>query len=271
MLAAVLDSVKSWHAYEEPVADVRSPRYVAGVSRRAGAAIVLAPDTALVVVLGAVAGCVDAITFSRVLDVFPANQSGNAVLLGIDLGMVHGGAAWRPAIAIVGFGLGVTVGILLGGRLGPHRTAALLAAETVLLLPLLLVVAFVRHPHTELASVPAVALVAVTAAAMGIQTEVIGRAAGTAVATTYQSGAITRIAESAAARISPATQLRAGTGVAVGVLALVLTAYVGGAALGAALGSWSAAVVIPVGALVVTAVASVGLRLGAPDRPRGDG
>ena len=39
-----------------------------------------------------------------------------------------------------------------------------------------------------------------TAGAMGLQTEVIGRVAGTAVATTYQTGAITRIAEAVTRR-----------------------------------------------------------------------
>jgi uncharacterized membrane protein YoaK (UPF0700 family) len=90
---------------------------------------------------------------------------------------------------------------------------------------------------------------------MGIQTEVIGRAAGVTVATTYQSGAIVRIAELATA--GAAGRRRALAAHTVVVLAVVLASYVGGAALGAALGSWSASLFVPIGMLVVVGLVAV--------------
>jgi uncharacterized membrane protein YoaK (UPF0700 family) len=212
----------------------------------------------IAVLLGAVAGCVDAISFDRVFGVFPANQSGNAALLGIDLGMLRGGEAWRPALAIAGFGIGVVVAILAGSRIRRRwRAELLLGAEMLLLVPLLVVVARDRRPLEQLSAVAEGCLLTVTSCAMGLQTEVIGRVAGISVATTYQTGAITRIAESVAARIAPG---RYGQTVAAGiaVLVLVLIGYVGGAALGAALGSWRAAMVVPIAILATAAAISVG-------------
>jgi uncharacterized membrane protein YoaK (UPF0700 family) len=87
---------------------------------------------------------------------------------------------------------------------------------------------------------------------MGIQTEVIGRVAGVAVATTYQSGAIVRIAELASDRLRLGRRPAAARGVM--ILVVVLVAYVGGAALGAALDPWSAALFVPISVLVVLGV-----------------
>ena len=207
-------------------------------------------------VLAASAGAVDAICFDRVFGVFPANQSGNAVLLGIGIGSEHGSDVWRPALAIAGFALGVAVAILLGSRLPRRRRPeVLLTIEIALLVPLAIALVTTPHPRIELDDLATVALLLLTCAAMGIQTEVIGRAAGVAVATTYQSGAIVRIAELATGT-DRAGRPRALAARSVAVLTVVLGAYVGGAALGAALGSWSASLFVPIGMLVVVGVAA---------------
>jgi uncharacterized membrane protein YoaK (UPF0700 family) len=73
--------------------------------------------------------------------------------------------------------------------------------------------------------------------AMGVQTEVIRNVAGTAVATTYQTGAIARMGEAVSRVVSRTTRLREEREIA--VLLLVLAAYIGGAAVGAAApGEW---------------------------------
>jgi uncharacterized membrane protein YoaK (UPF0700 family) len=73
--------------------------------------------------------------------------------------------------------------------------------------------------------------------AMGVQTEVIRRVAGTAVATTYQTGAIARMGEAVSNVVSRTTRLREEREIV--VLLVVLAAYVGGAAVGAAApGEW---------------------------------
>jgi len=212
-------------------------------------------DLLLAVTLAFVAGCVDAICFARVFDVFPANQSGNAVLLGIAIGNGRAGDVWRPAVAIVGFGLGVAVAIVLGSRVqGRHRPELLLGLEILLIVPTAVVLLDHAHPAAELSGVASGLLLVATTCAMGLQTEVIGRVAGIAVATTYQTGAITRIAESVAQRVAPG---RTASTVARGltVLVFVLVGYVGGAAVGASMGSWKGALLVPVAILAVAGLA----------------
>jgi uncharacterized membrane protein YoaK (UPF0700 family) len=208
----------------------------------------------LALVLALVAGCVDAICFERVFNVFPANQSGNAVVLGIALGHGHGGEAWRPALAIVSFTAGVAVAIALGSRIDTARRAVLLLAlEVAMLLPLTMVLLDDPGIASGLGGLSSGVLLALTASAMGIQTEVIGRAAGVAVATTYQTGAITRIGESMARRFAPA-RMSPISGPGIAVLLVVLAAYVTGAALGAALGDSRFAMAVSVAILAVVGI-----------------
>jgi len=214
---------------------------------------------AVAVVLALVAGLVDAVCYGRVFEVFPANQSGNAVLLGIGLGEASALDAWRPAVSILGFGVGVALGIVLGGRLGSRvRAPLLLTLEVAILVPIAIVVLAAARARPELADTPAAALLFATSIGMGIQTEVIGRVAGVGVATTYQSGAIARIAEVAASRIDERSRDREHAPLLT-VLGTVLAGYVGGAAVGAALGDWAGALVVPIvvlGALVVVLAAA---------------
>ncbi len=205
--------------------------------------------------LALVAGCVDAVCFDRVFEVFPANQSGNAVLLGIGLGHASGVETWRPAVAIVGFGLGVALGIVLGRRLHrPWRAELLVILELALLVPIAIAVLVTDHPRTDLDDVVAAVLLVLTSMSMGLQTEVIGRVAGVDVATTYQTGAIAHLAEAGVRRTGIVGLEPKRSNTLVGVLGTVLVAYVAGAALGAALGSWGGSLLVPLamlGGLVV--------------------
>jgi uncharacterized membrane protein YoaK (UPF0700 family) len=211
------------------------------------------PRTRIALVLAAllavVAGCVDAVSFTHVFDVFPANQSGNAVLLGMGIGGSAEGLVWRSAFAIVGFGAGVAVAILLGTRLRARRGEALLAVELFLLVPLAAVV-FVRDDPTRISGPGTALLIVLTACAMGVQTEVIRHVAGVAVATTYQSGAIARMAEDVAHTL-PLQRARTYSRVDLAVLLSVLLAYVAGAAIGAAIDDGRGSMLLPVALLVV--------------------
>ena len=63
----------------------------------------LGSRSAVSVTLAVTTGYVDAVGFVRLFGVFPANQSGNLVFLGMAIGG-HGPApAWRAATAIVAF------------------------------------------------------------------------------------------------------------------------------------------------------------------------
>ena len=64
----------------------------------------------LAVMMALIAGYVDAIGFTRLFDVFPANQSGNAVLLGVAIGDPSWDQGWRPGLSMVMFVLGVAIG-----------------------------------------------------------------------------------------------------------------------------------------------------------------
>jgi uncharacterized membrane protein YoaK (UPF0700 family) len=203
------------------------------------------------VVLTAAAGAADAICFAALFGVFPANQSGNAVLLGIALGHPEAGDAWRPALAMVGFTTGIVLAAVARRRLGADR------APTALLVSVAVLLAAVATGAGDLAGATAprpglggAVLLAAASVAMGLHTEVVRQRAGVAITTTYQTGAIVRIGES----LTTATDPQARTRLA--VLAALLAAYVCGAAIGAAaLGRWGMALWGVVAAVVVLAAA----------------
>jgi len=82
----------------------------------------------LAVVVAMIAGYVDAIGFTRLFEVFPANQSGNAVLLGVAIGDPSWEQGWRPGLSIVMFMVGVAIGVVLGAHLDASRRAPVLLA-----------------------------------------------------------------------------------------------------------------------------------------------
>jgi uncharacterized membrane protein YoaK (UPF0700 family) len=193
---------------------------------------------AVAVLLAGITGFVDAVAFERFLGVFPANQSGNAVFLGMAIGGSRVSTEWRPATAMVGFALGIVVGELLRRRVrGPRVGAWLLAGELALFLAVIAIAGPIDRVHL-IGGIKGFVLIVLTSMAMGVQTEVIRHVAGTAVATTYQTGAIARMGEAVSRVVSRTARLREEREVV--VLLVVLAAYVGGAAVGAASpGEWS--------------------------------
>jgi uncharacterized membrane protein YoaK (UPF0700 family) len=71
---------------------------------------------ALLLVLTAVTGLIDAVSYLRLGHVFVANMTGNVVFLGFSLYPGSGLSALASAIAVAGF----LIGPLLGGRLATH-------------------------------------------------------------------------------------------------------------------------------------------------------
>jgi uncharacterized membrane protein YoaK (UPF0700 family) len=200
----------------------------------------------LPVVLAAVAGYVDAIGFVWLFGVFPANQSGNVVLLGIAIGQSQPSAGWRAAVSLAGFAAGAAFGIAMAMRLGDRPHGRLLVAIELTLLVAMLAaggpIDALAHP---VPGVRGTLLLLLATVAMGVQTMALRRAAGVAVTTTYQSGAVAHVAE-AATRWLLLPSARAGSGRTLVVVVITVIGYMGGAAGGAALGArWSWALALP--------------------------
>jgi uncharacterized membrane protein YoaK (UPF0700 family) len=208
--------------------------------------------------LGAVAGFVDAVCLNRLFGVYPANQSGNAILFGVALGEARWSFAWRPATAITGFVAGVALAALVRPRLpGPWQTRILLLVEVVLLALVAAVAGSVTALPGLLDGFEAVTLLLVASIAMGVQTEVIRTHAGVALSTTYETGAMVTVAEHAVDAASGRGGARAAHRRTIVVLLVVLFGYIGGAAAGAHLaGDWGGALLVPLLALVALLVSA---------------
>ncbi len=207
-------------------------------------------------ILAVTAGFVDAVGFLRLFGVFAANQSGNLVLLGMAFASPVPPPAWVSATSIFGFTAGAAGGAwLVGRRPGPHRARVLLAIELVLLIGLAAANATVADGDALLGGAALGTWLLVAAVAMGIQTETIRRAAGVAIATTYETGAMARIGE--ALGPDPATRERGGTTTIV-VLGAMVVCYVLGAAIGAGpLGDGRAGLVLPCVAVAAVLLATL--------------
>ena len=204
------------------------------------------PQIATAYVLTAVAGCVDAIAYTRISGVFPANQSGNLILLGLVAGGAPGTPMARTAAAIAAFALGVMAAARSSGGLGRGRDPGLLLCRGRRHAPLLALLVGALPvdgaPSTVDGARGILALV-VLGLAMGVQTEVIGRVVGVGVSTTFETGALTRLAEQLGRPGATDTRV-------VLVLALGVATYVAGAAAGASIAAhWSLPLTVPVAAL----------------------
>ena len=143
---------------------------------------------ALSVVLAAITGYVDAVGFASLLGVFPANQSGNMVFLGMAIGGDGPTPGWRTATAIACFGLGAAIGFLFGRRLGNRRRGPmLLGSELLVLVAVVVITGPLMHDRPE-RGFTGWTVIALTSLAMGVQTEAIRHVAGVAITTTYESG-----------------------------------------------------------------------------------
>lgn len=214
---------------------------------------------ALAVVLAAAAGFVDAHVYLFVVQVFVANQSGNLIGLGMTVGQEQWHDAASSLAAIASFVIGVVGATTIqrrdraAGR--PSRMYPLLQVEAAALF-VLAAVLWVADPRLS-AGWRAIDLVVIFigATAMGVQSASLRTVGTVAITTTYGTGALVRVGEKIAAPLrtsdQPGDPQRMRT---LAVLAVVLSSYVGGAAVSAALGSAHGLVLIPALAMVGAAV-----------------
>ena len=228
---------------------------------------------AVAVALAASAGFVDAHIYVNVTPVFVANMSGNLIHLGI----LVGDGSWQPAVASFVALAAFTTGVVLAtvhhdrevARARPVRPTFVLGVESLLLLALTAWMATTSVPFTDRPGPSASLVLLVAGLAMGLQATALRRVGEIAVATTYGTGAIVRIGEKlvlAARRADRRTEHRRR--VAIGVLAVVLVAYVAGAAVATLSGSDALVLAIPA---VVVGACSFASRSQLPEEAPVDG
>ena len=135
----------------------------------------------------------DAISYV-VNHVFPANMTGNTVLLGLDIGLGHRSEAIKSAIALGGYVFGVAVGVLLVDRRGRQSKVSLAVASAVFAEAAALTAFSILTWNVQIfARTTGVVYVALAGAAMGIQSAAVKKLNLPGVVTTYITGTITAL------------------------------------------------------------------------------
>lgn len=136
--------------------------------------------------LSLAAGCIDAIAFIRA-GVFPANMTGNTVVLATNLFLPGTNAAWLSALALLAFCLGVAAGAGLLHAAPPgwsRRTDWTIFAGAVLVLAASLVIYFTQERWI-------IFIILSTSAAMGLQSAAVQKLGVAGVATVFMTGTLT--------------------------------------------------------------------------------
>jgi uncharacterized membrane protein YoaK (UPF0700 family) len=168
-----------------------------------------APRKRLVILLAGAAGCLDAVGY-LMLGLFTANMTGNTILLGLSLGRAAWAEALHNVVAIAAFVAGAGAGTLVVRSL--RRLAHGLGAEALVLA--LAVAAWIVFgaPRGRIAEPAAYWLIALLAAAMGIQSAAVRRVGEQRVATTYVTGTLTTLATDTASDLLDRWSARRGGG-----------------------------------------------------------
>jgi uncharacterized membrane protein YoaK (UPF0700 family) len=147
-----------------------------------------------VLLLAGAAGAADAAGYMGLGRVFTSNMTGNLVLLGIDLGQGHAGAAGRAVFSLGFFVAGLCAGGWLGRRIPDNdwpRVVVRLVGLEALLLVLFAVGWFLTRGAPQ--AVESYGLLAALAVAMGLQSTAMNRLNLPGVGTTAVTGTITAL------------------------------------------------------------------------------
>jgi uncharacterized membrane protein YoaK (UPF0700 family) len=219
-------------------------------------------DTTLLLVMVVAAAATDAISYLGLGKVFPANMTGNTVLLGIGLATGDLSSAGRSAVALGGFVLGAAITGASGhGRGWASEPLFGAASEAALVITALLWWLIDPHPVR-------LALIVLLSLAMGGQSAAISRL-GFGVSTTYITGTWTATSSWVGRRLlgrrtdtDAAPDTGPGTEQRHRLQAAVVVSYFGTACLAAYLfHNWQAwALTLPAAALVAATTGCVGIR-----------
>lgn len=149
------------------------------------------PRRLLAIAAAGLAGMVDAAGFLAADGYFVSFMSGNTTRLGVDL-IEAPGRALMPALLIAGFVCGVCGGALLAARAGVRRKPVVLGSVALLLL-----LAATAHGTGHL-----VVALALLVLAMGALNNTFQRDGEVAVGLTYMTGALVKLGQGLAARLS---------------------------------------------------------------------
>jgi uncharacterized membrane protein YoaK (UPF0700 family) len=141
--------------------------------------------------LAALAGYVDAVGYLSANGYFVSFMSGNTTRLGVALG-TDPTRAWPPALLIAVFVGGVTAGALIAHHAGRYSKPAVVALVTALLF---------CAASARMQGAPIVMLAALVIA-MGAINNTFQRGGEVAIGITYMTGALVRIGQSLAHRLS---------------------------------------------------------------------
>ena len=236
----------------------------------------------LAVSLAGVAGFVDVVGYLSLFGIFTAHMSGNSAELSAKLGHGALSPALTRGLAVLFFVLAVAAGaaVIEGlARAGVRSpTSVTLTVEILLLVALVASGKWWLQAGLRVGTAPFFVLMALAVGAMGLQTASLRRVGGRTVRTTYVTGMLTALAESAVGYVFLRRDLRRSPGGprpdrkelrAAGHRALLLAgiwcAYIGGGVAGAVLERrWRLdALLIPAAVLVVV----VAVDLLRPVRP----
>lgn len=149
----------------------------------------------VLIALAFLAGSADAVAFVGFGGVFVGNMSGNVILLGVSASPLGGVEPLRPAMALVGFAIGVLVAIA-GGRTRSDGDRRLPAGPLFPVAGLLLVAAIGwLVAGGQPASPLRLALILVASVALGIQSTLVARLALPGVSTTFITGTMIAIGD----------------------------------------------------------------------------
>ncbi|MET7669721.1 YoaK family protein [Micromonospora luteifusca] len=181
---------------------------------------------ALVVVLTFLTGSADAIGFLSLGGAFSSVMTGNMVLLGLSAGRGEADLALTSGCAIISFIVGVLAGARVVGSAQPDDPVWPRRVTWALVLELLVFVVFFVVWEVTLGAPDAhvhLALLMLSAAALGVQSSAIQRFGVAGLSSTYLTGTLTSLIAGVAAR-SPWDSLRPKAQV---LLALMVGAAVG--------------------------------------------
>ena len=212
--------------------------------------------TALLV-LTAVTGLVDAVSYLRLGHVFVANMTGNVVFLGFSIDPAAGLSAVASIIAIAGFVLGALAGGRIAHALAGARPARWLTlafgVEAAVLAVVAVLVGVGVLPMTGHGNY---ATIAVLAIALGVQNSTVRHLGAPDLTTTVLTLTITGLAADSALAHGPGAKPHRRLG--------SIAAMLAGAAAGAAILQWSSTAVVALAAVLVAAVA---VAFGVSGRP----